>query len=418
MLFFVAGLAAMAVGITRQPPVTARQAALMTLPAPLPREVYVWQRWHGEEVHDALIVHGREFSRVVVLAGQVQWQKDATTVHEVSLDWPALKQLAAAGTQIGLALRLGEFHGDFRGISGELVAGLAAKLVAGASVPVAELHLDFDCPTRRLGDYRHWVEQVRRRTNCPVIVTALPSWLGSRDFAALAGAADGFVLQVHSLDAPTKSSATLCDPGKAMAAVRRAAKVGRPFRVALPTYSCIAGFSADGRFVGVAAEGRSWPPGVQTRTIAADAGHIAGLVRDLNASPLPNLEGLIFFRLPVESDELNWSMPTLRAVMQGKTPAASLRAWLEPSELGLMDLMVANMGDADAQAPEIRTSLPQGEEWLVADGINGYVVEPVSNNERRWHCEKPLVLRPGKRLCVGWIRTTHGAILEPPRIGG
>ena len=48
----------------------------------------------------------------------------------------------------------------------------------------------------------------------PVVLTALPSWLDRPAAAALLEAADGYVLQVHSLVRPAspEAMAPLCDP--------------------------------------------------------------------------------------------------------------------------------------------------------------------------------------------------------------
>ena len=51
----------------------------------------------------------------------------------------------------------------------------------------------------------------------PLVLTALPTWLDSPAFARLIRAADGYVLQVHSWEAPRtpEQPFTLCDPERA-----------------------------------------------------------------------------------------------------------------------------------------------------------------------------------------------------------
>src|SRR4029079_10364977 len=135
------------------------------------------------------------------------------------------------------------------------------------SVTVAEFQIDYDCPQKKLDGYLRWLTKVReglRGTGIPLPITTLPSWLDEPLFANLADATDAYVLQVHSFDLTTLGkSPTVCDPVSARRWVERAARLGKPFFVALPTYRCIAGYAADGRCLGMVADAGAppWPPG-------------------------------------------------------------------------------------------------------------------------------------------------------------
>ena len=386
--------------------------------APLASEVYVWQRAHTAAVQEALASHGGDFSRVVLLAGQIAWHGQTPSIVRVDVDWPALAPLAARGTKIGLALRIGELRGVFSGVPGDVVAGLAEQLVkqASAAVPVSELQIDFDCPTRRLGDYEVWVRAIRQRVSCPVVITALPTWLNSPAFEALARSADGFVLQVHSLAKPQgpDAPATLCDTVVAMQAVERAGRLGRPFRVALPTYGYIAAFDAAGRFVAMSAEGpaSTWPEGVRTRQISADPVQIAKLVETLARQHPASLQGIIFYRLPVEGDRLNWTFPTLSAVMHGRTPLPRVSASLDPQEPGLVDIVIENTGDADAAAPAIFTVTLATGQWIAADALADFSMHQQDSQHYTWLSDGPLHIRPNEKKRIGWIRTSLDATVE------
>src|SRR4029077_10218524 len=124
---------------------------------------------------------------------------------------------------------------------------------------------------------------------------------------------------VHSLERPRSlnSPFTLCDPAAARRAVERAADFGIPFRVALPTYGYRIAFDAAGRFVGLSAEGpaRSWPTGVQEREVRADPIQLAQLTQFWTTNHPPAMRGLIWYRLLITNDILNWRWPTLSAIV-------------------------------------------------------------------------------------------------------
>src|SRR5260370_34547670 len=105
-------------------------------------------------------------------------------------------------------------------------------------------------------------------------ITTLAGWLNQPGFRALIAASDGYVLQVHSVEEPGSYDApfTLCDPKTALAAVEKASSFGIPFRVALPTYGYLVAFAANGRFVGLSAEGpaKSWPADAKLREERSD----------------------------------------------------------------------------------------------------------------------------------------------------
>jgi hypothetical protein len=388
-----------------------------TTTAALSCQAYLWQRVHTPSVSRAIAGQGREFDRLVILAGQIVWNGRDPQVIRVEPDWQSLAAVAGRGTQIGVALRIGELRGDMTGTPSDVVAGLARQVVAQVppGITIGELQLDYDCPTRRLSEYANWVRRVRQAVGCRVSITALPTWLNSRDCAELAGAADDFVLQVHSVDKPHAQDpdATLCDPRKALAAIDLAAKLGRPFRVALPTYGYIAAFDARGQLAGLSAEGpqSTWPAEVRTRQINANPAEIAELVRTLQRQHPPCLQGIIYYRLPVDDDHLNWSFCTLRAVMHGQTPASRLSATLQVIEPGLSDVVIQNTGDADAARPVAATICLEAGQWLAADALDGFSVREVDSTHWVWQSDGTAVIRPGQTRRIGWIRTSPEARL-------
>ncbi len=378
---------------------------------PLGQEVYVWQRRWDDSLKSAIREHAAEFGRIVVLHSEVAWQGEKMDVVRVPVDWRTLK---ATGRPIGLALRIGPYRGDFAAAS-DRVAALAAEMVAAArrgGVEPAELQIDFDAASSKLDGYRLWVTAVKQRlAPLAVTITTLPTWLTQKNFPALIAAADGYVLQVHSLARPTgiNDPIVLCDPVRSRQWVEAAGKLGRPFRVALPTYGHLVAFDATGKFVGAASEGGGgWPQGTQVKTIRSDAAAIAAMVREWRENRPVGMGQVIWYRLPVERDELNWPWATLAAVMRGDAPQGRCEVTVRRTEPGLVEVVWVNDGqqrEALTRGVELRWS---GARLIAADGLAGYAAEAATDGAIRI---KPISgaaeLAPKQSRAVAWLRFDH-----------
>ena len=389
---------------------------------PLSQEAYLWQHTWGPEVRASLArTSNADLAGLVILAAEVDLSTDPPRVTRVAYDAAAL---SAAGRPVGLAVRIGRFahrggaarsFAETPELTGRL-AGIAQRLTTGArrqGLQVREFQLDYDCPESRLDDYPVLVQAVREAVApVPVTITALPSWLRHRrDLGRLLRTADGWVLQVHSLEPPRRPDAAieLCDPRAARRAVETAARFRKPFRVALPTYSSLIAFSPTGSLLGVSAEGPlpSWPPGVLVRMARSDPGAMAGLLRDWTADRPEELAGVIWYRLPVAGDRLNWPWPAFEAVRKGRPPRRELRAVPRAPEPGLVEIDLLNAGEAEAGWP-VRVDLSwTGGGLLAADGLAGYRVlrtgpSALSLERSTTPWDRPL--RPGERRKVGWLR--------------
>jgi hypothetical protein len=382
---------------------------------PIPHHAYVWQRaWTGE-VRRAVTDADPNLVRLVALAAEVQFHaSDPPRLVRAALDYAAL---LASGRGVGLALRVGPYPGPFRhdDAPATFLADLAESIITEArraGLMPAELHVDFDCAESKLDGYRLWLEAIRpRAAPTPVTVTALPCWLDRPAFGRLIAAADGYVLQVHSVQPPRASPGemVLCDPAAAAEAVERAARFGRPFRVALPTYAYLAAFDASGRLLGLSAEGPSanWPDDADLRAVRSDAGAMAGLVRAWTADRPAAMAGVIWYRLPVAGDRWNWRPPTLSAVMAGRTPRANLHAHTRRVEPGLVEIELANIGDADAVAGVSVAVGCDGADVLAADALGGFrcVASPRGGLLLCGPQASPApLLGPGQRRMIGWVR--------------
>ncbi len=380
----------------------------------MPQEAYVWQRAWTDAVKEAVREHGRRFSRLVVLGAEVSWGPDRPQVARAGIDYETLRR---TGRPVGVALRVGPYRGRFA--DDDAPAGLLANVAAGlvrdartGGVQPAELQIDFDCAESRLSGYRLWVRAVKARiAPVPVTVTALPCWLERRAFKALAAEADGFVLQVHSLKPPPgpEEAMTLCDPAAAREAVERAARLNRPFRVALPTYGYVAAFGPGGKFLGLSAEGPSmrWPEGARLRAVRADPARMAALVRGWTLTRPEPLRGICWYRLPTREDTLNWRWPTLAAVMAGRAPRPDLRAEARRPQPGLIEIDLRNAGSGEASLAVVVIVRFPGGKLIARDAVGGFECVEAGPAELRF---RPVggaglaPLGPGERKVIGWLR--------------
>lgn len=403
---FFSGALAVACGLA-----TSCRPAPPASSAPLAQSAYVWQRVHSPAVAAAVTAHAPDFSRFVVLAAEIDWRGDTPVVTRVALDYAAL----AGAPSFGLALRIRGYRGSFSSTApaARTLVAAARSLLAearAAGLDPAELQIDFDAGVRQLRDYRAWLQALRNaHLGTELTFTALPSWLAHfDDFAALARTADGFVLQVHSLTRPAAATAdptALCDPAAARSAVRRAGRIGIPFRVALPTYGYALAYNADGKFAGLAAEGPApdWPSSFTVRELRADPASLAALVTDWRKSHPRALTGIIWYRLPVAGDRRNWRWPTLHAVMTGRAPAANLRLEAHSSAGGLVELTATNTGDDDFTAPLSATLAWTDAHRVAADALPPAQLTHETATSLVWQAAS-LTLAPDERRALGWVR--------------
>lgn len=382
-------------------------------PSPLPQEAYVWQRSWRTPLREAINRSQSSLDGYVVLRAEVSFGSGTLRAARVNLKYDWLRR---QGRGVGLALRIGPYRGPFSSDDKTVreIADLAQALVRDAreaGIPPGELQIDFDCAESSLDGYRVWIETISRRVApTRVTITALPSWLRHREFARLARATGGYVLQVHSLRRPATVDAaiTLCDVDDARRSVVKAGEFGVPFRVALPTYSYLVAFDNRGQFVGLAAEApaASWKPGTQVRTLGADAGAMAELVRLWSQSRPTCMRGIIWYRLPTADDAMNWRWETLASVMDGRSPLAQPRILLRRPEPRLIDLDLVNEGDGDLPGFAQVTVRWKGTVPVAADSLGGFehTLEPDRLVLRSPPSASLQKLAPGATRRIGWLR--------------
>jgi hypothetical protein len=375
-------------------------------------EAYVWQRVWNQPVQEAVATHATNFSKLVFLAAEITWRGQQPQVIRVPITYAAMTNL-----NVGLALRIGPFTGPFLSTNqtttflGNLAKSLVSEAKVGGINP-RELQIDFDCADSKLDGYRTWVEVLRHRiAPVPLTITVLPGWLGQSSFGRLVAATDGYVLQVHSLAKPRSATApfTLCDPVEAKRAVELAGTFGVPFRVALPTYGYLMAFDSSGKFIGLSAEGpnRNWPPNAQLREIRSDPVALGQLARFFATNHPASLGGIIWYRLPVAVDNLNWRWPTLSAIVAGHEPREQFHAAMHRVEAGLVEISLVNDGELDISsrlALEVRWS---DARLIAGDGTRDYELAEANASAARFQNQSSHRLPAGETQAVGWLRLDH-----------
>ncbi len=282
-----------------------------------------------------------------------------------------------------------------------------ASSAAALGVTIDELQLDYDCPTSKLSRYAGLLREMRRaRPALKLSITALPTWLGDSSLAEVLEAVDEWVFQVHSFERPAHKddSLTVCRDDQVPGYITRAAKYGVPFHVALPTYAYDVAFDAAGGFAALAAEGgtREWPDSYTVRRVRTDAAAMAKLVAEFTRERPESMIGVVWFRLPVASDEMNWSWETLAQVMAGKAPEAHAVAELRYPEPGLAEVWVRG-----AMAGTRATiTLPQEcGEALAHDTFAGFTRTTAPDGGVQLAGE---IDRESEEVLVAWFRMREG----------
>jgi hypothetical protein len=383
---------------------------------PLPQRGYIWQREWTPAVIESLGEAARRMDGVILLGAEISLAGNKPRVAKASIDWQAVKREA---DHCSIALRVAPFVGPFRGddAPARTLVDLTTQLLDEArahDVKLEEFQFDFDCAQKNLGAYRAWLRTLR-----PIVhpirfaITVLPAWLDEQEFLSLVRETDGYVLQVHSVPISAGTNAKLSDARLAREWVRKAARFGIPFEVALPTYRCAAGYGPDGKLLSVAMDSVQpvWPPGTRVLEFGADADEIAALVNDWQKTRPPQLRELIWYRVPIATDTRNWRWPTLSAVMSGRLPEHKLNILQEGENP--IDLSIFNAGEADEQLNANVTATWNGAGLTASDALAGWNMK--SENGRaifRVTASHGLRLPPGATRKIGWLRFDQTTTLE------
>ena len=363
----------------------------------LASSVYVWQRaWMPVNV-TALNDSKAVFSELRVLAAQ---QQPGEGWIDARVDLDALKSDGRAVRQV---IRI---DGRMPTLDTNAIVKRAHDLVAkwrAAGVHVDGVEIDFDCPSSRLAEYAKLLAAIKPQlpNDATLSVTALPAWIGAPGLADVLAQSDEAVLQVHAVSDPKHG---LFDAKEARQWIEAFAKqTAKPFRVALPAYGSALVLDAEGHTVGVESEAALAEPGARME-LFSDPRAVAGLLRDLEHAPPPNLRGIVWFRLPLPGDRRAWPLATLVAVINGKDLHSAWMPAISDGGNGAFDVTVHNSGNLEAVLP---ASIDVGGSGCGdADALPGYRIEH-TGTAPRFVRETNATLPATQSRPIGWVRCTH-----------
>lgn len=372
--------------------------------------VYVWQRvWD-----DALAISlekSRDLVDVVMLnAGEVHAREGRPVFAPVPVRWEWLAGRASVPVIRIYTSAAGDFSApDLERVAHALAEGFRLHRAAAAEsgVTLEQFQIDFDCPTRRLSEYVRLIEMLRGQLDgTGISITALPAWLASGSFGRLAGVVDWYVLQVHMLERPRSATATptIWSPERVAGYVKACVRVGRPFRVALPTYACDVLFDADGAWIGLESDGtrQVWPQGVVRRaaeTLPEDALRVSNALRRVNNQAL---RGVVWYRLPIAQERYNWTWTTFQAVLSGRLPQRAYSAVIDTPQAGLYEVHVHNAGETRDRGCLFVTVEWEGAGALAWDVLGEFQSAEKPTAQAMQFTGPPP--QPGESLPVAWFR--------------
>jgi hypothetical protein len=354
---------------------------------------------------------------VIVLGAEIRWAAGKPEIARANINWEMLR---SHNVSCGIALRIAPYSGPFLSddATARFIVGVAKSLVdlaASRGVVLSEFQIDFDCAKKNLCAYRAWVRALREAVHpLRFVLTALPAWLDDPEFVPLVRDADGYVLQVHSVPASNVADrASLCDAVLARAWIKRAARLGLPFSVALPTYRCSAGYDAAGELLSVAMDSvqPAWPPDTLVLEFDTSADEMAMLVKEWEQVRPPKLREIIWYRIPVATDMRNWRWVTLSAVMSGRKPLHRLEVMQEGENP--IDVSIANTGEADERLDSVVTATWNSAFIMATDALPGWTIDVTSDRAVfATSAGHRMRLSPGTKRRIGWLRYERPATLQ------
>lgn len=359
---------------------------------PLTHDAYVWQRRWTPAVVEAVKGSADLVRDWRLLLAEVDARGRWTSV---SIPW---KDVRATGRPVIGVVRIDGQLDEKRMTS--LLEGVVAT---ADGVGLAGLEIDYDCPTSKLATYAKFLAALRERlsSSMALSITALPTWMGSSDLLRVAAPLSEIVLQVHAIDDPRRG---LFDPDRAGRWVAEfGRRVGKPFRVALPTYDVRVSWRADGKLAAVEGE-MPVAAAAGGQRLDASPQAVTELLHTLAREAPEGLRGIVWFRLPTDSDSRAWSRDTWRAVVTDRlTPPEITASLVATDRADVWTVVLFNEGPIDASLPR---SVRLDASCEVGDGANGFRLG-AADGPLKLEAPQSGRLRAHDRRIVGWARCTN-----------
>jgi len=333
--------------------------------------VYIWQRSWDEHVGESISDLKTELNKFIILCGDLRYENGKISINTVDIDW---NYFSKGDAEIILAIRINtgtkallKSDSVYQVIDGlEIILDKAILSTQEQRIKITEVQLDYDCPTSKLADYGKFLALYKERfPSLKISITALPTWLNSKEFKKVVKNISYYVLQLHSFEIPKtmdkakqiflKDSASLY--------VKRAVRLKHPFSISLPTYGYEVVFDKNGGFLGLRGEVKRNILGkdIQYKAVMTDPAKILSFLDDISLSKLDKFLGICWFRMPLETDEFNWHTETFKAVLNGYVPHAKFNVKIEKPQPGLYEIYLVNNGNQNILRPvEFKISWAKG----------------------------------------------------------
>lgn len=391
----------------------------------LPQEAYVWQRAWTNEVRATLQDKGAEFENVILLAAELTYQKDDS--NKTGSGWScrhfsAPVHLAQQSPDVyGLAFRINTVAAQTGWSDRDAQEVIAAIRPYAASARM--IQIDYDCPSKKLADYSKLLKSIRRAfPQSRLEITCLPDWLNFSEFPNLVALTDRYIMQVHGVSGHGKGMA-LCNVDDAYYVAEKCAKYGHPYLMALPTYRHAVSYDKEGKISQVASEGHYEK--LNYELAKANPVELSQLIQRWKKKRPELMQGVIWYRLPMPKDKMNWTWDTLSKVMQGEfRQQASISLSIKPSENGIYELMITNGSMQRIDWPSKVQVKWRGHGFCIAqESTMSYQIQSVARSEGailHWSATSPYPLAPGESVVCGRFRfanaidTKHVSLTQLP----
>jgi hypothetical protein len=281
---------------------------------------------------------------------------------------------------------------------------------------INELQIDLDTPESKLGNFIDFMQELK--INLPIDTklsfTALPCHLNNPQFEKLANTADYYVLQVHGLEYPKneKDKVFILNPTVAKSAIDKAEQLNKRYILALPTYAYQLNFSKEnGDFLFLNAEKIPLPKkNIRVKIIAPKLKDLIKLVK-FATTKQKNTEneikclGIIWFRLPIKGDRLNFDLKTINSISSGIMPKQKITATWKLQKNGVYHLIVENFGIISQKQLSIHIN---------SDNLKGKfdLLHNYKSNQQINFQKFPKVITgsippPGEAFTVAWFRQNN-----------
>jgi len=373
--------------------------------------VYVWQRNWNSNVGDAVTSISNTTGYFTVLCGDLRFKEEKPFINSININWDYLTQTETSTT---VAFRISTQASKFlatsaiESLANSVGDSISKTIKSAPKNEIVGIQIDYDCPTSKLADYVKLINLLKVRfQHLQISFTALPAWLDSPDFPALTATSDYYVLQVHSFKTPaTLEEALKPFSGKAVSSwIKKASLIGRPFYVSLPTYGYEVSFNEKGKFLGLRAETQpiTYRPGIKHALVMTDYKKIQAFLSEIEKQKPKHLMGFCWFRLPLRTDEFNWSIETLEMIIEHKIPQVSLKSEVISPKPGLYEVYLVNDGQVNI-FKDVQFKLTWDKDaTFIHDVLSGYREEGLGN-------EKGIKItgippKTGNKILVAWFRS-------------